>query len=121
MTKYIDKDGRFNHGKWLREQYVTEADGTGIFTPGDMYTNDFDYVGMLEWGANAPDITFDNLGTMEDAHESFTDVNYHREGADLGNAIEWATDDGPDEPRVLDFMKRFRAACMKMLKDIKRK
>ena len=63
MTKYIDKDGRFNHGKWLREQYVTEADGTGIFTPGDMYTNDFDYVGMLEWGANAPDITFDNLGT----------------------------------------------------------
>ena len=103
----------------------TNLDRTGKpikgFKPGDMWRDDFDYVGMLKAGANAPDITFDNLGEMEDLLESFTDVNYHREGADLGNAIEWATDDGPDEPRVLDFMKRFRAACAKTLKEIERK
>jgi len=102
------------------ESAVNEAGGTGVFEPGDMYSDDFDYVGMLEWGANAPDITFDNIGTMRDASESFTDVNYHREGADLGNAIEWFEDTGPGEPRVEDFMKRFRAACAKTLEDIKR-
>ena len=100
---------------------MTEARGTGIFEPGDKWSNDFDYIGMLEWGANAPAITFDNLGMMEDAHSSFTDVNYHTEGADLGNALEWATDDGPDEPKVLDFMKSFREACAKTLKEIERR
>ena len=75
---------------------------------------------MLEWGANAPDITFDNIGTMHAASESFTDVNYHREGADLGNAIEWFEDTGPGEPRVEEFMEMFRKACAKTLKDIKR-
>jgi len=99
---------------------MTEARGTGIFEPGDRWSEDFDYTGMLRWGAEAPDITFDNLGEMEEAYESFQDVNYHREGGDLGNAIEWATDDGPDEPRVLDFMKSFRAACAKALGEIDR-
>ena len=99
---------------------ITEAGGTGVFEPGDKYSNDFDYTGMLRWGAEAPDITFDNIGTMEAASESFTDVNYHTEGADLGNAIEWFQDTGPDEPRVLDFMKSFRAACAKALGEIDR-
>ena len=99
---------------------MTEGGGTGIFEPGDKYSNDFDYTGMLRWGAEAPDITFDNIGTMHAASESFTDVNYHTEGADLGNAIEWFEDTGPDEPRVLDFMKSFRAACAKALGEIDR-
>jgi len=100
---------------------VNEAAGTGIFEPGDKWSNDFDYTGMLRWGAEAPDITFDNIGTMEAASESFTDVNYHREGADLGNAIEWFQDTGPDEPRVEDFMESFRAACAKALAEIERR
>ena len=27
---------------------ITEAGGTGVFEPGDKYSNDFDYTGMLE-------------------------------------------------------------------------
>jgi len=94
---------------------------TKAFQPGDMWSEDFDYVGMLRYGANAPDLTFDNLGLMEDLLESFTDVNYHTEGRDLGNAIEWMEDTGPTEPRVIEFMEMFRAACAKTLKDITRK
>ena len=134
LYKY-DSDGRSTNAprgilglggaNWIafttrHDESMNEAGGTGVFEPGDKYTNDFDYVGMLEWGANAPEITFDNIGTMHAASESFTDVNYHREGADLGNAIEWFEDTGPGEPRVEDFMKRFRAACAKTLEDIKR-
>tara|TARA_R110002051_G_scaffold165618_1_gene236431 strand:- start:26 stop:379 length:354 start_codon:yes stop_codon:yes gene_type:complete len=114
----------FNSHKWIRNHKFSKlAEGIKFdtFEPGDRWSNDFDYTGMLRWGANAPDITFDNLGEMEAASESFTDVNYHTEGADLGNAIEWAVDDGPDEPKVLDFMKSFRVACAKTLAGIERK
>ena len=103
--------------KKVAEAETNIAGQTKPFQPGQMWSNDFDYTGMLKWGASAPNITFDNIGMMEDALESFTDVNYHTEAQDLGNAIEWFQDTGEGEPKVLEFMDMFRKACMKTLKE----
>ena len=92
------------------------------FQPGDMWRDDFDYVGMLKAGTNAPDINNENVDQMNELHASFTDVNYHTEGADLGNAIEWVEDAKgvEDIEKANEFMESFRAACMKTLKEIER-
>jgi len=182
---YIDNNGKFNHGKWMRDQLLNEVDystmrlksnidqkwdstdtmmddlrqyigaavaasgkemgldlaealklmmnfakgeaitagrnenkiteGTKSYEPGDMWSEDFDYIGMLKFGANASPLTYDNIGLYNDVYESFQDVNYHREGADIGNAIEWFEDTGPGEPRVEDFMARFKKKCASTL------
>jgi len=51
-------------------------------------------------------------------YDSFTDVNYHTEAADLGNALEWIEDAKgiEDEEKAREFMEMFREACMKTLK-----
>tara|TARA_R110002050_G_scaffold277765_1_gene423575 strand:- start:259 stop:849 length:591 start_codon:yes stop_codon:yes gene_type:complete len=186
MTKYIDNNGKFNHGRWQRDQILNEVDystmrlksnidqkwdstdtmmddlrqyigaavaasgqemgldlaealklmmnfakgeamtagrneikvneGTKSYEPGDKWSEDFDYIGLLKFGASAAPLTYDNIGLFNDVYESFQDVNYHREGADLGNAIEWFEDTGPGEPRVEDFMARFRKKCTETLK-----
>ena len=69
--------------------------------------------------------TLNQDSTLQDLYESFTDVNYHTEAQDLGNAIEWMEDPGQDANRaqemVEEFLENFREACMKTLKDITRK
>tara|TARA_Y100000310_G_C20587440_1_gene766210 strand:+ start:272 stop:946 length:675 start_codon:yes stop_codon:yes gene_type:complete len=99
------------------------AGQTKQFQPGDMWSNDFDYVGMLKAGANAPDISGENVDLMNDLHASFTDVNYHTEGRDLGNAIDWVEDAKgvEDIEKANEFMEMFRAACAKTLEDIERR
>ena len=101
--------------------------------PGDMWRNDFDYVGMLKYGAQAH---FEGLGDIGDPnvipmdieelnalYNSFTDVNYHTEAKDLGNAIDWIEDQGDDANRTQEmvegYMESFRMACMKTLKEWK--
>ena len=142
----------FNHGKWIKayktsliegikERFqklsgldLNEAQQTKIFAPGDMWSDDFDYVGMLKYGAQTtiPNLSQlninggEHLGLAEDLqelYESFTDVNYHTEGADLGNAIDWLEDAKTPEDieRANEFMERFRAACAKTLKEIERR
>ena len=94
------------------------------FQPGDMWREDFDYIGMLKWGADASAETMD-LETLKAGYESFTDVNYHREAQDLGNAIDWMEDPGRDANRAQEmiesFLESFRKACAKTLKDITKK
>ena len=76
------------------------------FKPGDMWSDDFDYVGMLQWGATA---TLElGLETLEAGYESFTDVNYHTEAQDLGNAIEWMEDPGQDANRAQEMIEEFQ-------------
>ena len=88
---------------------------------------DFDYVGMLTAGTEATyEMGFEHLTKL---YDSFTDVNYHTEAADLGNALEWMEDmqglepgDSPgDEEKVKGFLESFRNACAKTLKDITRR
>ena len=111
---------------------VNEA--TKGFHPGDRWSADFDYTGMLKAGAQAH---FEGLGDISEPNvvpmgieelnalfESFTDVNYHREAQDLGIAIDWIEDQEEDANRMQEMvessMERFRTACAKTLKDITR-
>jgi hypothetical protein len=94
----------FKSGK-LNEAESNIAQQTKPFQPGDMWSNDFDYVGMLK---------------LQDLFESFTDVNYHTEAQDLGNAIDYMEDPGQDANQAMekieDLLTSFRRACMKTLK-----
>ena len=99
---------------------IGEATGTKTFQPGDMWSDDFDYVGMLKAGSEA---TYEmGLENLQKLFDSFEDVNYHSEAQDLGNAIEWMEDPGQDANRaqemVEEFLENFREACAKTLKDI---
>ena len=118
---------KFDAHKWIKDfkSGKLNEDKPNVvkaFGPGDMWSNNFDYVGMLKFGAERG---FYELGleTLKDLYESFTDVNYHTEAADLGNAIDYMEDPGQDAnqamERIEDFLARFRAACMKTLKDMK--
>jgi hypothetical protein len=100
-----------DYEKGFYENKVNE--GTKSYEVGDMWSEDFDYIGLLKFGAGA---TYDlGLETLQALFESFQDVNYHREGADLGNAIDWMEDPGQDasqaQERIEDFLARFRKKC----------
>ena len=81
------------------------------FKPGDMWSNDFDYEGMLEAGLkvrlNTP------LETMQALYSSFEDVNYHSENQHLGRAID-AKKEG-DKSEALDHLRNFRKAVKETL------
>ena len=129
---------KFNSAKWIREHKEALLNESPLdrkgkmyrgFQPGDMWRNDFDYIGMLKYGAQVPDIPTDAgrgehmemAEGMEELFDSFTDVNYHTEARDLGNAIDWVRDaKGIDDlEKVNDFLEMFRTACMKTLKEWK--
>ncbi len=119
MNKFVSTNGRFNHGRWLKEfkgGNITE--GTKAYELGDMWSNDFDYIGMLKYGAERG---FYELGldALQKLFNSFEDVNYHRESQDLGNAIDWMEDPGKDAnqagERIEDFLARFRKKCASTL------
>ena len=133
---------KFDSHKWMREhregKFTTEAsvDRTGQpikgFQPGDTWREDFDYVGMLTYGANleipadlADDLQIETefLENLNLVFDSFQDVNYHREGGDLGNAIEWFEDSKgvEDIEKAVEFLELFKAACQKTLTDITRR
>ena len=105
-----DKDGMDVYAGGLREAYQ----------PGDMWSNDFDYVGMLKAGAQA---TYeDGLEYLQKLYDSFEDVNYHSENKHLGYAIEEIENPGPDVNRAMetieDALEDFNKACLETLKDI---
>jgi nitrate reductase beta subunit len=104
------------------------------FTPGDMYSNDFDYIGMLRYSAEMviPEDLMqfaqdDFVQTLNDLFESYTDVNYHSEARDLGIAIDWIEDArGRDDVQKMrmelekaqDYLESHQKAAAKTLKDL---
>ena len=84
------------------------------FKPGDMWSNDFDYEGMLEFGMkirlNTP------IATLQALYSSFEDVNYHTENSHLGMAID-AIEDG-DKSEALDHIRNFKKEIKKTLVSI---
>jgi len=81
------------------------------YKPGDMWSNDFDYEGMLEFGMkirlNTP------IATLQALYSSFEDVNYHSENSHLGMAID-AIEDG-DKSEALDHIRNFKKEVKKTL------
>ena len=119
-----DKDGMDVYAGGLRE----------AFTPGDMYSNDFDYIGMLRYSAEMviPEDLMqfaqdDFVQTLKDLFESYTDVNYHTEARDLGIAIDWIEDAMDNEDvqkmrmeleKAQDYLESHQKTAAKTLKDL---
>jgi len=82
------------------------------FKPGDMWSNDFDYEGMLKFASkvnvNTP------IKTLNALFDSATDVNYHTPFANLGIAIDWIEDG--DKAGAKDYFKRFKDDIKKEMK-----
>ena len=118
-----DKDGHDVYAGGLKE----------AFEPGNMWSNDFDYNGMLRYSLNMeipedPNALQGMLETLKNLYESYTDVNYHSEAQDLGNAIDYIEDSmtfGLIDDEILEdlenaqkFLERHKVAAAKTLKDI---
>jgi major membrane immunogen (membrane-anchored lipoprotein) len=108
----------YNDGKGSEEMAAINIDPKSIklsesaevneakkFKPGDMWSNDFDYDGMMKYALKVNHKT--PLKTLQKLHDSATDVNYHTPFSGLGNAIDWITDDGVNSQEGKDFMKQF--------------
>ncbi len=102
-------------------------EGTTPFIPGQGWSNDFDYVGMLKFGASLqwPETGFDNdyvENLLQPLYDSFEDVNYHSENKYLGYAIEDIQNPGPDinqaQESIEESLEDFKAACLATLKDM---
>ena len=118
-----DKDGHDVYAGGLKE----------AFEPGNMWSADFDYNGMLRYSVNMeipedPNALQGMLETLKNLYESYTDVNYHSEAQDLGNAIDFIEDSmtfGLIDDEILEdlenaqkFLERHKVAAAKTLKDI---
>ena len=86
------------------EKYGHSDKPVKAYRPGDMFSSDFDYEGMLEAGLkirlNTP------IQTLQAIYDSFEDVNYHRENRHLGNAIDAIKDN--DKSEALDHIRNFK-------------
>ena len=98
-------------GRIRIEGIVTEAK----FKPGNMWSNDFDYDGMMKYASKVkPNV---GLDTLQKLYNSLEDVNYHSENKFLGLAID-AMKAG-DENQAAKQLKQFNKVSLKTLKSFK--
>jgi len=104
--------------KWYKNHKMYKENESAIsegkkFKPGDMWSNDFDYEGMLRFAskvnANTP------IKTLNALFDSATDVNYHTPFRNLGIAIDWIEDG--DKKGAKDYFKMFKDDIKKEMKD----
>lgn len=81
---------------------------------GDMYSNDFDYIGMLKAGLKAT--LGSSVQKLQKLYNSFEDVNYHSENQHLGGIIDALKAGNKDAAK--DFLIKFRGALKATLKDM---
>ena len=73
------------------------------FKPGDKWSNDFDYDGMLKFALTVNEKT--PIKKLNQLFDSATDVNYHTPFRNLGIAIDWIEDG--DKAGAKDYIKSF--------------
>ena len=95
---------------FIKEGVMNEA-----FKPGDTWSKDFDYTGMLKFGSKVKINT--SLKVLEALYDSFEDVNYHSENAHLGDAISSLLAKKPNDAKK--HMNVFNKACLNTLKSVK--
>ncbi len=83
------------------------------FKPGDMWSDDFDYEGMLKYGLKVNEKT--PIKMLNKLFDSATDVNYHTPFRSLGIAIDWIEDG--DKKGAKDYIKNFHDDIKKEMKD----
>lgn len=90
------------------------------YKPGDMYSSDFDYAGMLKAGLMIPEPegqpSGEEIEHMMKISDSFEDVNYHTENGYLQNAIDAYQHE--DEVEGLESLKQFKQVVAKTAKSI---
>ena len=114
-----DKDGMDVYAGGLREDITKNI----RYKLGDMWSENFDYVGMLKVGTKAQELYDANgLEALQKLYDSFEDVNYHSENKFLGYAIDEMENPGQDPNQAQENIERdledFRNACLATLKDI---
>ena len=82
---------------------------------GDMYSDDFDYIGMLKAGLKAT--LGSSVDKLQKLYNSFEDVNYHSENQHLGGIIDALKAGNKDAAK--DSLMKFRNAIKATLKDMK--
>ena len=93
----------------VKESIITEAKK---FKPGDKWSNDFDYEGMLKYALKTSIKT--PIKTLNKLFDSATDVNYHTPFRNLGIAIDWIEDG--DKEGAKDYMDSFIEDIKKEIK-----
>lgn len=83
------------------------------FKPGDMWSSDFDYEGMLRYGLKVNEKT--PIKMLNKLFDSATDVNYHTPFRNLGIAIDWIEDG--DKKGAKDYIKNFHEDIKKEMKN----
>jgi len=83
------------------------------FKPGDMWSSDFDYEGMLKYGLKVNEKT--PIKMLNKLFDSATDVNYHTPFRNLGIAIDWIEDG--DKKGAKDYIKNFHDDIKKEMKN----
>ena len=82
---------------------------------GDMYSDDFDYIGMLKAGLKAT--LGSSVDKLQKLYNSFEDVNYHSENQHLGGIIDALKAGNKDAAK--NSLMKFRNAIKATLKDMK--
>ena len=83
------------------------------FKPGDKWSSDFDYDGMLKYALTVNEKT--PIKMLNKLFDSATDVNYHTPFANLGIAIDWIEDG--DKKGAKDYIKNFHEDIKKEIKN----
>jgi len=91
------------------------------FQPGDMWSKDFDYKGMLKAGLMIPEPdgqpSGEEIEHMMKISDSFEDVNYHTENGFLQDAIDAYQHE--DEQAGLESLKQFKKAISQTISTLK--
>jgi hypothetical protein len=88
---------------------------TERYQPGDMWSPNFDYKGMLKAAANLSVSSPEEL--MQNISDSFEDVNYHRENSHLQDAIEAKKEN--DNDAIKFHLALFKDELKKTIKNLK--
>jgi len=83
------------------------------FKPGDMWSSDFDYEGMLKYALKVNEKT--PIKMLNKLFDSATDVNYHTPFRNLGIAIDWIEDG--DKKGAKEYIKNFHDDIKKEMKN----
>ena len=109
ITSVYSKKGS-NYVELMKESLVTEAKK---FKPGDKWSSDFDYEGMLKYALKVNEKT--PIKMLNKFFDSATDVNYHTPFRNLGIAIDWIEDG--DKKGAKDYIKNFHDDIKEEMKD----
>ena len=84
------------------------------FKPGQRWSDNFDYCGMLEAGKKAK--LSDGGKKLRKLFDSFEDVNYHSESTPLWDALQLIEKNKMKSARVK--LKKFNKECKKSKKEV---